>query len=142
MATRSGYATEALVLRTIPFGDTSQVVHLATPEHGLVAALAHIVRGLDGFKIAEGETALRKGVRIGTDSITASAFDRRSPMQRSGQMSELGASAPDFWSDQEKAQVVMRKRAAAVEKLEGVEKLSRDLADAGEYLELLEGVAR
>ncbi|MFM8385912.1 MAG: DNA repair protein RecO [Planctomycetia bacterium] len=31
---------EALVLRTIPFGDTSQVVHLATPEHGLVAALA------------------------------------------------------------------------------------------------------
>lgn len=40
MGVRSGYTTEALVLRTIPFGDTSQVVHLATPEHGLVAALA------------------------------------------------------------------------------------------------------
>jgi DNA repair protein RecO (recombination protein O) len=37
---RTGYVTEALVLRTIPFGETSQVVHLATPEHGLVAALA------------------------------------------------------------------------------------------------------
>jgi DNA repair protein RecO (recombination protein O) len=32
--------SEALVLRVIPFGETSQVVHLATPEHGLVAALA------------------------------------------------------------------------------------------------------
>jgi DNA repair protein RecO (recombination protein O) len=32
--------SEALVLRTIPFGESSQVVHLATPEHGLVAALA------------------------------------------------------------------------------------------------------
>jgi DNA repair protein RecO (recombination protein O) len=40
MAVRAGYVTEALVLRTIPFGETSQVVHLATPEHGLVAALA------------------------------------------------------------------------------------------------------
>jgi DNA repair protein RecO (recombination protein O) len=35
-----GYLTEALVVRTIPFGETSQVVHLTTPEHGLVAALA------------------------------------------------------------------------------------------------------
>jgi len=34
------YATEALVLRTVEFAETSQVVHLATPEHGLVAALA------------------------------------------------------------------------------------------------------
>jgi len=34
------YETEGIVLRTIPFGETSQVVHLATPEHGLVAALA------------------------------------------------------------------------------------------------------
>ena len=34
------YETEAIVLRTIAFGETSQVVHLATPEHGLVAALA------------------------------------------------------------------------------------------------------
>jgi DNA repair protein RecO (recombination protein O) len=35
-----GYGTEALVLRAIPFAETSQVVHLATPEHGLVAAFA------------------------------------------------------------------------------------------------------
>ncbi|MFV1959072.1 MAG: DNA repair protein RecO, partial [Planctomycetota bacterium] len=34
------YATEAIVLRTIAFAETSQVVHLATPDHGLVAALA------------------------------------------------------------------------------------------------------
>lgn len=34
------YETEAIVLRTIPFGETSQVVHLATPEHGMVAAIA------------------------------------------------------------------------------------------------------
>lgn len=33
------YETEALVLRVVPFAETSQVVHLATPEHGLVAAL-------------------------------------------------------------------------------------------------------
>jgi DNA repair protein RecO (recombination protein O) len=39
MAAR-GRITTALVVRTIPFGETSQVVHLATPEHGLVAALA------------------------------------------------------------------------------------------------------
>jgi DNA repair protein RecO (recombination protein O) len=35
-----GTSSEALVLRVIPFGESSQVVHLATPEHGLVAALA------------------------------------------------------------------------------------------------------
>lgn len=61
---------------------------------GLIAALAHIVKTLDSHKIAEGETALRQGVRIGTDGITASAFDKSSPMQRAGQMSELAASAP------------------------------------------------
>jgi DNA repair protein RecO (recombination protein O) len=33
------HETEAVVLRVRPFGETSQVVHLATPEHGLVAAL-------------------------------------------------------------------------------------------------------
>jgi DNA repair protein RecO (recombination protein O) len=32
--------TEALVLRVLDFAETSQVVHLATPEHGLVPALA------------------------------------------------------------------------------------------------------
>jgi DNA repair protein RecO (recombination protein O) len=40
MARVAGYVTEALVLRTVPFGESSQVVHLATPEHGLVSALA------------------------------------------------------------------------------------------------------
>jgi DNA repair protein RecO (recombination protein O) len=35
-----GYVTEALVLRDVPYAETSQVVHLATPEHGLVAAFA------------------------------------------------------------------------------------------------------
>jgi DNA repair protein RecO len=34
------YRTPALVLRAIPFGETSQVVHCLTPGHGLVAALA------------------------------------------------------------------------------------------------------
>ena len=32
--------TEALVLRVIPFAETSQVIHFATPAHGLIAALA------------------------------------------------------------------------------------------------------
>lgn len=40
MARGAVTVSEALVLRVIPFGETSQVVHLATPDHGLVAALA------------------------------------------------------------------------------------------------------
>lgn len=40
MVRAEGYVTEALVVRSIPFGETSQVLHLATPDHGLVAALA------------------------------------------------------------------------------------------------------
>ena len=40
MSRAAGYATEVIVLRTIAFGETSQVVHLATPDRGLVAALA------------------------------------------------------------------------------------------------------
>ncbi|HEX6272071.1 MAG TPA: peptide chain release factor 2 [Polyangiaceae bacterium] len=44
--------------------------------------------------------------------------------------------APDFWNDQDKAQATMRKRAAAAEKLEMVEKLTRDVTDAAELLEL------
>ena len=35
-----GYRTDAIVLRTVDFAETSQVVHLATPDHGLVAAIA------------------------------------------------------------------------------------------------------
>ncbi|HEX6766366.1 MAG TPA: peptide chain release factor 2 [Polyangiaceae bacterium] len=51
------------------------------------------------------------------------------------EIDQLGA-APDFWNDQEKAQAQMRKRSAAAEKLEMVEKLTRDVADAAELLEL------
>jgi len=34
------YTTPAIVLRASPFGETSQIVHLATPAHGFVAAVA------------------------------------------------------------------------------------------------------
>lgn len=34
------YESPAVVVRVLPFGETSQVVHLATPDHGRVAALA------------------------------------------------------------------------------------------------------
>jgi peptide chain release factor 2 len=43
---------------------------------------------------------------------------------------------PDFWNNQEKAQAHMRRRAVAVEKLESIEGLSRDLNDAAELFEL------
>ncbi len=43
---------------------------------------------------------------------------------------------PGFWDDQEKAQAVTRKRAAAQEKLEMIESLTTDVTDAVEYLEL------
>lgn len=33
------YATPAIAMRVRPFGETSQVVHLATPDHGMVAAI-------------------------------------------------------------------------------------------------------
>ncbi|HET9959762.1 MAG TPA: peptide chain release factor 2 [Polyangiaceae bacterium] len=46
------------------------------------------------------------------------------------------SSAPDFWNDQDRAQAHMRRRAAAVEKLELIESLSRDVNDALELLEL------
>lgn len=34
------YTSPAIVIRVRPFGETSQVLHLATPDHGLVPALA------------------------------------------------------------------------------------------------------
>lgn len=37
---RAGHRTDAIVVRVVEFGDTSQIVHLATPARGLVAALA------------------------------------------------------------------------------------------------------
>jgi DNA repair protein RecO (recombination protein O) len=40
VAASSKYTTPAISIRVIPFGETSQVVQLATPDHGLVAAMA------------------------------------------------------------------------------------------------------
>jgi DNA repair protein RecO (recombination protein O) len=40
MSRPTGYRTDAVVLRVVDFGETSQVVHLGTPEHGLVPAIA------------------------------------------------------------------------------------------------------
>jgi len=44
--------------------------------------------------------------------------------------------APGFWDDAKKAQAVTRKRSSIEQKLEMVEKLGRDLDDAGALLEL------
>lgn len=49
------------------------------------------------------------------------------------------SAAPKFWDNQEKAQALMRKRAAATEKITWIEALSKDVADSNELLEL--GVA-
>lgn len=43
---------------------------------GLVGALGHIVQHLDSFKIAPGETEIRKETSLSADQITASSFDR------------------------------------------------------------------
>ena len=40
MGRPSGYRTDAVVLRVLDFAETSQVVHLGTPEHGMVPAIA------------------------------------------------------------------------------------------------------
>lgn len=48
MSRPKGYRAEAIVVRVLDFAETSQVVHLVTAEHGLVAALAkgaHAPRG-------------------------------------------------------------------------------------------------
>ena len=39
MASPRSYKSLAIVMRVRPFGETSQVVHLATPDHGMVAAM-------------------------------------------------------------------------------------------------------
>ncbi|MDQ2647669.1 MAG: peptide chain release factor 2 [Myxococcota bacterium] len=49
------------------------------------------------------------------------------------------SSAPDFWNDQNRAQAHMRRRATATEKLELIEKLTRDVNDGLEMVELLAG---
>ena len=56
MSASRGYRTDAVVLRTVDFAETSQVVHLATPDHGFVAAIA---KGGHGAKAQfEGGVAL------------------------------------------------------------------------------------
>jgi DNA repair protein RecO (recombination protein O) len=42
------FRTDAIVLRTVDFAETSQVVHLATPDRGLVAAIAKGGHGAKG----------------------------------------------------------------------------------------------
>ena len=96
MSRARGYETEAIVLRTVPFGETSQVVHLATPEHGMVAALAKGARaetlmGLSGlgdlvltcnamqsrnfsFGVAVGEGARPADVLAGRQAVTEGAL--------------------------------------------------------------------
>jgi peptide chain release factor 2 len=44
--------------------------------------------------------------------------------------------APNFWDDPKKAQAVNRKRSGIEQKVEEVEKLTKDLTDAQEMLEL------
>lgn len=66
------YATEALVLRVVPFAETSQVIHLATAEHGLVAALAKGARrpgptfqgGLSLLAFGDASLARRPGAEL------------------------------------------------------------------------------
>ncbi len=44
--------------------------------------------------------------------------------------------APDFWNDPKKAQAVNRKRSGFEQKVEMIEKLSRDVSDSAEMLEM------
>ncbi len=46
------------------------------------------------------------------------------------------SSEPGFWDDQAKAQVILRRRASANDKLTQVESLVKEVTDANEYLEL------
>ena len=73
MTRPKGYvAAEAVCLRVIPFAETSQVVHLATGEHGLVAALAKgacrpgadLLGGLAVGMVGEALLAPRRGAEL------------------------------------------------------------------------------
>jgi DNA repair protein RecO (recombination protein O) len=72
MSRARGFATDAIVLRVIEFGETSQVVHIATPDHGFVATLAkgaHSSRG-----------AFQGGVPLGVLGV-AEVAPRRGELQ-------------------------------------------------------------
>ena len=46
------------------------------------------------------------------------------------------AGAPDFWNDQAKAQALLRQRSDVEQKLDMIQKLDKELADADGYFEL------
>jgi DNA repair protein RecO (recombination protein O) len=66
--------TEALVLRVLDYAETSQVVHLGTPEHGLVPAIAKGAHrpkgsfqgGLTLGVIGEADVVFRRGAELET----------------------------------------------------------------------------
>lgn len=74
MSRTRGYETECIVLRTVPFGETSQVVHLATPGHGLVPALA--------------KGALKPGPEL-KGGLTLGSLGRASLLKRRGELELL-----------------------------------------------------
>ncbi len=57
-------------------------------------------------------------------------------MKREVEELDQVSSEPGFWDDQAKAQVILRRRAAANDKLTQVESLIKEVTDANEYLEL------
>jgi DNA repair protein RecO (recombination protein O) len=67
-----GYRTDAIVVRVTDFAETSQIAHLATPEHGLVPAIAKGARrpkgsfqgGLTLGVLGEAELAPRRGAEL------------------------------------------------------------------------------
>jgi DNA repair protein RecO (recombination protein O) len=69
VAVSAGIRTPALVLRVLEYGETSQIVHLATPDHGLVAAIAKGARhpksafqgGLSLGVLGEAQVVPRRG---------------------------------------------------------------------------------
>jgi DNA repair protein RecO (recombination protein O) len=70
----AGKRLDALVLRVLDYGDTSQIVHLATPDHGLVHAIAKGSRrpkgsfqgGLALATVGEAEVVFRAGADLET----------------------------------------------------------------------------
>ncbi len=48
MSVPRGLRSDAIVLRVLDFAETSQIVHLATPDHGLVAGIAKGSHGAKG----------------------------------------------------------------------------------------------
>ncbi len=72
MPRATAYRTEAVVLRVLDFAETSPIVHLGTPEHGLVSAIAKGARrpkggfqgGLTLGVLGEAEISTRRGAEL------------------------------------------------------------------------------